>query len=78
MSSRLDQAVLGVFGNPPSWKDLRKVYFLCPRPPFGLELSNDISNAELQKLTRHVLFCVCEIVIAIRKDAHPNEPSGSC
>jgi hypothetical protein len=39
-----------------------------------LELSDDISNAELQKLTRHVLFCVCEIVIATWQPAQ-GDPS---
>jgi hypothetical protein len=43
----------------------------------GFKLSQDIPDANLKELARHVLFRVCNVVIAMRKDPHPNEPAGS-
>jgi hypothetical protein len=44
----------------------------------GFELGEDVPNPNLQELARHVLLRVRDVVIAIRKDPHPNEPAGSC
>jgi hypothetical protein len=44
----------------------------------GFELGEDIPNPNLQELARHVLLRVRNVVIAIRKDPHPNESPGSC
>ncbi|MEG9438382.1 hypothetical protein JAO29_19730 [Edaphobacter sp. HDX4] len=49
---------------------------LGPRSPFGFELRNHVPNTYCQELTRHTLFRVCDIVIAIRKDTHAYEPTG--
>jgi hypothetical protein len=43
----------------------------------GFELRKHIPDPDLQELARHVLFRMCNVVIAIRKDPHPNEPAGS-
>jgi len=43
----------------------------------GFKLSQDIPNTDLQELARHVLFRVCDVVIAMWKDPHANEPAGS-
>src|SRR4029077_906220 len=48
------------------------------RSPLGFKLSQDIPDTNLQELARHVLFGVCNVVIAMRKDPHPNEPAGRC
>jgi len=42
----------------------------------GFELSDDIPNPDLKELARHVLFRVCNVAIAMRKDPHPNEPAS--
>jgi len=63
--------------NPPSRKDLLKVYFLGPRPPLRLKLSSYIPDSDLQELTSHTLFCMRYIVVAVRKDAQAHEPPGS-
>jgi len=47
-----------------------------PRSPLGFKLSQDVPDTNLQELARHVLFGVCNVFIAMRKDPHPNEPAG--
>jgi hypothetical protein len=67
-----------VFPDPPSRQDFGNAKLFGPGPPLGFELSKDIPNPNLQELARHVLLRVCNVVIAIRKDPHANEPAGSC
>src|SRR5712671_991012 len=68
---------MSVFPDPPTREDFGNAEFFCPGPPLGFELSEDISNTNLQELARHVLLRVCNVVIAVRQDSHPNDPSGS-
>src|SRR5580704_18839497 len=67
-----------VFPDPPTRQDFGNAKLFGPGPPLGLELSQDIPNPNLQELARHVLLRMRNVVIAIRKDPHPNEPAGSC
>jgi hypothetical protein len=67
-----------VFWNPPTREEFGNAQLFCPGSPLGFELSKDIPNTNLQELARHALFRVCNVVIAIRKDPHPDEPAGSC
>ena len=67
-----------VFPDPPTRQDFGNAKLFGPGPPLGFELSKDIPNPNLQELARHVLLRVCNVVIAIRKDPHPNEPASSC
>ena len=67
-----------VLPDPPTRQDFGNAKLFGPGPPLGFELSKDIPNPNLQELARHVLFRMCNVVVAIRKDPHPNEPAGSC
>src|SRR5260370_10539160 len=62
--------------NPPSRKDLLKVYFFGQRPPLRLKLSRYVPDSDLQELTSHTLFRMRYIVVAVRKDAHAHEAPG--
>src|SRR5258708_16942121 len=68
---------MSVFSDPPTREDFGNAKFFGPGSPLGFELSEDISNTNLQELARHVLLRVCNVVIAVRQDSHPNEPTGS-
>src|SRR5580704_15254807 len=67
-----------VFWNPPTREEFGNAQLFCPGSPLGFELSKDIPNTNLQELARHALFRVCNVVIPIREDPHPDEPAGSC
>ena len=62
--------------NPPSGKDLLKVYFFGQWPPLRLKLSSYVPDSDLQELTSHTLFRMRYIVVAVRKDAHAHEAPG--
>jgi len=69
---------MSAFPDPPTREDFGNAKPFGPGSPLGFELSEDISNANLQELARHVLLRVRNVVIAVRQDSHPNEPtSGS-
>src|SRR5258707_9013808 len=61
-----DSRMIWVLGNPPGWEDLRNAQLFRPRPPLGLILGEDVSNSQCCKFTRHVLFRVRHVVVAIR------------
>src|SRR4029077_1634130 len=67
-----------MFWNPPAREEFGNSQLFGPRPPLGFELSDDIPNTNLQEFARHMLLSVCNVVIAIWKDPHSNEPAGSC
>src|SRR6185369_10688153 len=62
--------------DPPSRKDLLKVYFFGQRPPLRLKLGSDVPDSNLQELTSHTLFRMRYIVVAVRKDTHAHEAPG--
>jgi len=63
--------------NPPSRKDLLKVYFFGQGPPLRLKLRSYVPDSDLQELTSHTLFRMRYIVVAVRKDAHAHKAPGS-
>src|SRR5580704_1783134 len=71
-------SAVSMFWNPPTREEFGDAQLFGPGAPLGFELSNDIRNTNLQEFARHMLLRVCNVVIAIWKDPHPDEPAGSC
>src|SRR5580700_5549773 len=67
-----------MFWNPPTREEFGDAQLFGPGAPLGFELSNGIPNTNLQEFARHMLLRVCNVVIAIWKDPHPDEPASSC
>src|SRR5258708_5923659 len=66
-----------VLWHPPLGKDLPDAQFPHQRSPLRLKFSGYILNGDTRELEGHSLFCMREIVVAMRQISIAHEASGS-
>src|ERR1700676_702639 len=71
-------SAVSMFWSPPTREEFGDAQLFGPGAPLGFELSNGIPNTNLQEFARHMLLRVRNVVIAIWKDPHPDEPASNC
>src|SRR5258708_7403954 len=66
-----------VLWHPPLGKDLLDAQVPHQRSPLRLKFSGYILNGDTRELEGHSLFCMCEIVVAMRQISIAHEAPGS-